>query len=136
MTKKPSETQAELDQVAHRAAIELRASEEQLSTATADKLHAARMQAVAAAQAQAKAKRSRRTSYLVPGLGLGASMAGIALVAVLMLPGTQAIAPLPDLAIEGDVGLLAASSETELLDDLEFVAWMVMLDEPEEDPAG
>ena len=136
MTKRPSESQADLDHVAQRAATELRAGEEQLSTETADKLHAARRQAIAAAQTQAMAKQTRRSSYLIPGLGLGASMAGIALVAVLIMPGPQAIAPLPDLAIEGDVALLAASSETELLDDLEFVAWMVMLDESEEDPAG
>ena len=136
MTDKQINSQADADSVAQRLGADLRAREEALPEAVVDKLYAARMQAVQAAQEQAAARQQQRSRYLIPGIGVGASMAGIALVAVLLMPGPKIIEPLPELHVQGDPSVLAVTAEAEMLDDLEFVAWMVMLDEAPEDPAG
>jgi len=81
--------------------------------ATASRLHRMRSEAVA--------RRSRRTAW-VGWTGAGAAAASVAAVALYFNVTTPE--PLP--VIYDDPLQQAAASEMELMDDLDFVAWLVL----------
>jgi len=113
----PSEWEAQATEL-------LRHSEQQLPSETQLKLHLARRRAVAAAEQRGA---SRRTWYTV-GAG-GGALAAAALVLV-MLSTPQAL-QLPNL----DEEELAAAQDVELLEELEFVAWMLAMEEDNAPPS-
>ena len=108
---------------AARLASLLREAEGDLPDDVADRLYQARAQAVDAARQPVKATRR----WLVPSMGVGMTAAAAVLVVVLMLPATTRIEPLP----AGEDMELAAAQDLELLEDLEFVAWMVAMEDSE-----
>ena len=95
----------------------VRAELDDVTPATAERLRVLRQTAV---QELDRGRRPSRTSWWVAG-GLTASAASIVLVTLLMLPGAPGNElVLPDLNAEE----LAVLQSMEVLEELEFLAWM------------
>lgn len=97
----------------------LRAAEHEIEPEVTQRLLAARREAVALAD-------ERRSSPLRWPLGLasGGAMAAVAILGLTVMLRTPQFDELPRL----DDVELAAAQEVELLEDLEFVAWMIALE--------
>lgn len=111
------------------AAQQLRHQERQISPQAEQALAQAR----SAALAQAKEGSARFKWWQVSGMGAAAS--AVLLLALYMgIPGVGTdleLAPLPQM----DEIDMAAAQEAELLEDLEFVAWMLALEETYDQPS-
>lgn len=123
MTKdhRPGEPGSEQDELAYARHLTepLQAGEDNLSDEIVARLYEARQQALdVTRQPQAK-------SWWLPTIGVGMTGAAAVLVVVLLLPVSDAITPLP----VGEDVELAAAQDLDLLEDLEFVAWMVAMEE-------
>ena len=115
----PSE-QEDLDFARHLTQA-LKDDEQALSDDVKQRLYEARQRAVdLARQPAGKTKR-----WVLPFLGAGVTTAAAILVVVLMLPVASSIDPLP----LGEDTELAAAQDLELLQELEFVAWMMAMEE-------
>lgn len=111
------------EKFAQRVAAHLRAREDELSGETRARLSAAR------AQALAQLDRPRRVvGYQWAGAGAFAVLA----LAVGLVLNTQQLEQMPDL----ETGDFLAAQELELLEDLEFAAWVAELDELDEPAQG
>ncbi|MEM7097242.1 MAG: DUF3619 family protein [Pseudomonadota bacterium] len=109
------------EQFAHRLAKQLDEAHD-VPDEVAERLFSARQQALAQVTKN-ETGRFGSNRVLWPGLGVGATAAA-ALVVVLTMP--PQIEPLP---LGTDVEL-AVSQDLELLEELEFVAWMVAMEDP------
>ncbi len=111
------ETDAEF---AANLARELDAAEHELSPEVLDALTQARREAVKVADGRSGNR--RRNIWF--GYGLGGVAAAV-LVVALLAPQTQTLEQFPLL----EDAEMAAAQDAELLEDLEFVAWMVAMEE-------
>ena len=110
---------------AERAGKALRDAEHDVPPAIAERLAAARREAVELADAQSDGH---------TGLGwwpklAGASAVAVAALAWVMLPGTT-----PERLPVWEDTEMAAAAEAELLEDLEFVAWMIAMEDERATP--
>ena len=107
-------------QWAEQAALQLRAAERDIDPDTAAKLQAARARAIDAAPA-APSNRG-----WIPGiLGAGAAAAAFVITVLVYSPGETT----PDILPLLDETEMAAAQDAELLENLEFVAWMMENDD-------
>ena len=102
----------------------LRADEQSIEQDAVARLAAARRAAVAAVRTP-----WYRQRWVLPS-GVGAGFATAALVVALILS-----SPVDTLPVMAEDEMLAAQ-EVELLEELEFAAWLVMLEENDEFPQG
>lgn len=104
----------------------LRDAEQQVPSDVQLKLQAARRAAVMAAE-----QADQQAQTLSPWYAFGASSGVLAAAAVvIVLMSNPAMMELPNLNEQE----LAAAQEVELLEDLEFVAWMLAMEETDETP--
>ena len=113
----------ELEQQAQRAGARLRDSEHDVPPEVAQRLAQMRRQAVAAADGASSSAWDLWPRFV----GVGAVLSAALLVAVLVRTPTDVLPRL-------DEAELAAAQEAELLEELEFVAWMVAMEEADELP--
>jgi len=97
----------------------LRAQAEQVDPAVAEQLGAMRRAAVAEMDREYPAAR-RRVPVLLAGLG--AAAAALAVTVALLLP--PAAGPGPEALLLAEADEIAAVSELEVLEELEFLAWL------------
>ncbi len=116
-----SELDPELEALAKRAGQRLRESEREVTPDISQRLAEARRNAVAVADVQSG---KRSFTAVNRWLGLGAVAAGVLAVAVMLR------APIESMPDADDLDLVVAQ-EVELLEDLEFVAWMVAMEDSE-----
>jgi len=115
------------DDFARRAGERLRRSADDLDTATAARLVRARQAALAG-----HPDRRRATNWLVPGLATAAVAAlGVGLW-LERQPADPVPAVTPPVESPAELELLLAGEDLEMLEDLEFYAWL----DDELDPAG
>ena len=117
----------DLDKLAEQLGETLRQQELDVPAEVAERLQAARRQAVT--HAEKNAQRKARLWPRVAGAGAAVSAGLVFAVAVLLFLQS----PVDSLPRMDDVEL-AAAQDAELLDELEFLAWMVALEEPDDIP--
>ncbi len=110
---------------AERAGEALRDAEHDVPPAIAERLAAARREAVAVADASADRN---------AGLGWWPKLAGASAVAVAALAWVLLPDPTPERLPAWDDTEMAAAAEAELLEDLEFVAWMMAMEDERATP--
>ncbi len=123
MTESKPPNQPSDGEWAEKAAAQLRDAEQHLPSDVQLQLQSARRAAVEAAE-----QPERRAAK--PWLTLGAGGLLAAAATVLVLLSSPEMMEMPDL----DEQELAAAQEVELLEDLEFVAWMLAMEETDENP--
>jgi hypothetical protein len=124
-------TKGELDprlaKLADQAGQRLRDDELELPAEVTQKLADARREAVALADIRADHKGRSGLPQWSRWAGVGAMAAGVLVVAVLLR------GPLDSMPVADDLDLVVAQ-EVELLEELEFVAWMVAMDDAAKPP--
>ena len=111
-----------------RLGSELRRAENDLPPEIVDRLRAARREAVTLADEHAQ--QPWRSWLTWQRWGAAAAMAGVVLAVALVLQRPDVTLPVAE---EEE---LAAAQDTELLEDLEFVAWMVALEDEDLPTSG
>ena len=114
----------EADEYANRLADRLRASEHDIDAETLARLGQARREAVAMSEQRS---RSRHKQYW-----LGAGGAAVAASLLVVMLNTGQVDPLPD----ADPEEFAAAQDIEMLEELEFIAWVASLEEIDDPSQG
>lgn len=113
------------EKFAARSGDELRRAERQLSSEVLLRLQAARREAVAQSASMMNASQAQGFDWL---RWTGAGAVATTLIFVWVVAVNSPIESLPQM----DAMELAAAQESELLEELEFVAWMVAMEDQDE----